>query len=181
VGPLAPDCRSYFGVHNFSPKLESHYVHTRDNPPVAFARFQPKVPSQQWDLMHQLPGYRLAAVRCILTPVWVRCRRARLRSGWCSRADTRRDSAWIVCPRRITLVRSETWFPGWSVEIDGRPTAIHSADGLFQAVTVPAGSHHIMFSFVPPGMDGALLGWLAGVAVMLVPAARSASSFRVRG
>jgi hypothetical protein len=42
-----------------------------------------------------------------------------------------RDSAWIVCPRRTTLVRRETWFPGWRAEIDGRPTAIQSADGLF--------------------------------------------------
>jgi uncharacterized membrane protein YfhO len=91
-----------------------------------------------------------------------------------------RDSAWIVCPRRTTLVRRETWFPGWSAEIDGRPTAIHSADGLFRAVTVPARSHHITFSFVPPGMNRALLGLLAGVALMLVPTARSASSFRVR-
>jgi hypothetical protein len=23
-----------------------------------------------------------------------------------------RDNAWIVCPRRTTLVRRETWFPG---------------------------------------------------------------------
>jgi uncharacterized membrane protein YfhO len=90
-----------------------------------------------------------------------------------------RDSAWIVCPRRTTLVRRETWFPGWSAEIDGRPTAIHSADGLFQAVTVRAGSHHSTFSFVPPGMNWALLGLLAGV-LMLVPTATSASSFRVR-
>jgi hypothetical protein len=90
-----------------------------------------------------------------------------------------RDSAWIVCPRRTTLTRRETWFPGWSAEIDGRPTAIHSADGLFQALTLPAGSHHITFSFVPP-MNWALLGLLAGVALMLVPTARSASSFRVR-
>jgi uncharacterized membrane protein YfhO len=57
---------------------------------------------------------------------------------------------------------------------------IHSADGLFQAVTVPAGSHHITFSFVPPGMNWALLGLLAGIALMVVPTARSASSFRVR-
>ena len=91
-----------------------------------------------------------------------------------------RDSAWIVCPRRATLVRRETWFPGSSAEIDGRPTAIQSADGPFQALTVPAGSARSTFSFVPPGMNWALLGLLAGVALMLVPTARSASSFRVR-
>jgi uncharacterized membrane protein YfhO len=86
----------------------------------------------------------------------------------------------IVCPRRTTLVRRETWFPGWSAEIDGCPTAIRSADGLFQPVTVPAGSAHRTFSVVPPGMIWALLGFLAGVALMLVPMARGASSFRVR-
>jgi hypothetical protein len=82
--------------------------------------------------------------------------------------------------QRTTFVRRETWFPGSSTEINGRPMAIHSADGLFQAVTVPAGSHHIAFSYVPAGMNWALLGWLAGGALMLVPTARSASSFRVR-
>lgn len=91
-----------------------------------------------------------------------------------------RDGAWIVRRRRTTLVRRETWSPGWSAEIDGRPTAIHGADGLFQAVTVSAGSHHITVGFVPPGMNWALLGLLAGVALMLVSTARSASSFRVR-
>jgi uncharacterized membrane protein YfhO len=91
-----------------------------------------------------------------------------------------RDSAWIACPRRTTLVRRETWFPGWSAEIDGRATVIYSADALFPAVTVSTGSHHGTFSFVSPGMNGALLGLLAGVALMLVPTARSASSFRVR-
>ena len=44
----------------------------------------------------------------------------------------------------------------------------------------PAGSRHITFSFVPPHVNWALLGLLAGVALMLVPRARSASSFRVR-
>ena len=89
-----------------------------------------------------------------------------------------RDSAWIVCPRRSTLVRRETWFPGSSAEIDGRPTATTAR--TFQAVTVSAGSHHSTSSFVPPGMNGALLGSLAGVALMLVPMARSASLFRAQ-
>ena len=45
---------------------------------------------------------------------------------------------------------------------------------------MPAGSHHITFSFVPPDMNWALLDLLAGVALVLVPTARSASSFQVR-
>jgi uncharacterized membrane protein YfhO len=90
-----------------------------------------------------------------------------------------RGSAWIVCSRRTTLVRRETWFPGRRAEIDGRPTAIQRAGGLFQAVAVPAGSHHRTFSFVAPGTNWALLGLLAGFALILVPTARSASSLRV--
>jgi hypothetical protein len=43
-----------------------------------------------------------------------------------------------------------------------------------------AGSPYITFSFVPPGVNWALLGLLAGVALMLVLTARNASSFRVR-
>jgi hypothetical protein len=49
-----------------------------------------------------------------------------------------------------------------------------------QPMQMPAGSHHIAFSFVPRGMNWALLGLPAGVAIMLVPTARSAFSFRVR-
>jgi hypothetical protein len=90
-----------------------------------------------------------------------------------------RDTTWIVCPRHNTLVRREPWFRGWSAEIDGRPTAILRADGLFQAVTVPAGSDHSTFSFVPPGMNWAPLGLPAGV-LRLVPRVRGASSFRAR-
>jgi hypothetical protein len=36
------------------------------------------------------------------------------------------------------------------------------------------------FSFLPPGMNWALLGLPAGVAILLVPTASSVSSFRVR-
>ena len=70
--------------------------------------------------------------------------------------------------------------PGWSAEIDRRPTAIHSVDGLFHTVTVSGGSHHITFSLVPPAMNLALLGLLAGVTLMLAPTARSPASFGVR-
>jgi hypothetical protein len=89
-------------------------------------------------------------------------------------------------PRLGTLPQSPTTFrlvfqspTRASTSLTGLPLYF-GADGLFQAVTVPAGSHHNTFSFVPPGMNWALLGLLAGIALMLVPTARSASSFRIR-
>ncbi len=90
----------------------------------------------------------------------------------CLTTSTARDSARIVCPQPSTLVRRETWLAGWSAQIDGRPTIIRRVDGLFQAVTVPAGSHQVTFSFTPPGMGWALPGLLAGCALMCVPTIR---------
>ena len=60
-----------------------------------------------------------------------------------------------------------------STQLDG------SAPYIGAAGCQRAGSAHRTFSFVPPGMNWALLGLLTGV-LMLVPTARSASSFGVR-
>jgi uncharacterized membrane protein YfhO len=79
----------------------------------------------------------------------------------------------VVCPRSTTLIRRETWYAGWSARLDGHATASRRADGLFQTVTVPAGSHQITFSYAPPGMNWALLGLLAGCALMLSPTVRA--------
>ena len=91
-----------------------------------------------------------------------------------------RDNAEVVCERTTTLVRRETWFAGWSAQIDGHDTTIRRANGLFQAATVPAGSHHITFSFTPPGMTWAFAGLLVGCALMFAPTVRRVSSSRVR-
>jgi hypothetical protein len=58
-----------------------------------------------------------------------------------------------------------------------------SAGSFRRGIPSPAASeqptHHITFSFVSPGMNWALLGLLAGVALMLMRTAMSASSFQV--
>jgi hypothetical protein len=79
------------------------------------------------------------------------------------------EAASLTCRRPTTLVRRETWFAGWSARLDGRPTAVRRIDGLYQAVSVPAGSHHVTFSFAPPGMGWAWLGLLGGCALMCTP------------
>jgi hypothetical protein len=84
--------------------------------------------------MHHLRGYRLAAVRYILTPsgyaaaepdyvpagvpeptsrIYQLDGSARyFGAAGCQVTSGDRDSAWIVCPRRTTLVRREAWFRG---------------------------------------------------------------------
>ena len=67
------------------------------------------------------------------------------------------------CPRPATLVRRETALEGWSAAVGGRSLPIRTSDGLFQSVTVPAGSHRVTFSYVPPGIVWAGLAFLLGV------------------
>jgi hypothetical protein len=47
------------------------------------------------------------------------------------------------------LFLADTWFPGWTVEIDGQPGEILQADYLFRAVVVGAGKHRIDFKYSP--------------------------------
>src|SRR5262249_46524208 len=79
------------------------------------------------------------------------------------------DSVSVDCPRPTTLVRRETWFAGWTARVNGRPAHIRRVDGLFQGVSVPAGSHRLTFSFLPPGMSWAVIGLLAGSALLCLP------------
>jgi hypothetical protein len=200
IGPIAPDYGSYFGlasvsVDDFPPRAYAGFVHRRLDPVVGFTGFRPPGPSAAQELMRHLNGYRAAGVRYVLTPAGQPLPRRprglqlvfRSPSTWiyrlagaspyfgaagCLTTSTARDSARAVCPQPSTLVRRETWLGGWSAQIDGRPTTIRRVDGLFQAVTVPAGSHLVRFSFTPPGMGWALPGLLAGCALMFVPTVR---------
>ncbi|MBN1429676.1 MAG: YfhO family protein [Anaerolineae bacterium] len=45
------------------------------------------------------------------------------------------------------LVLSDAWYPGWEATIDGAPTDILRANGLFRAVRVPEGEHQIVFTY----------------------------------
>jgi hypothetical protein len=175
----------------------SHYIHTRLDryaQPTVFTGttsgrpFLTPAPQQQ--LERNLAAYRAAAVSYVLTPPGQALPQspstftlvARTPSSWiyrlagsesyftaagCSVASSDRSTATVSCRSPATLVRRETEMPGWSAAVDGHATPVRSTGGLFQAVTVPAGTHRVTFSFAPPNVGWGALGLLAGVLSLL--------------
>lgn len=45
------------------------------------------------------------------------------------------------------LFVSENYFPGWKVEVDGKPAQLLRADYTFRAVSLPAGTHDVRFYY----------------------------------
>lgn len=60
------------------------------------------------------------------------------------------------------LLLNDTYYPGWRASIDGQPTPILRANHAFRAVSVPAGSHQVIFKYDPLsvrlGMTLSLIG-----------------------
>ena len=49
------------------------------------------------------------------------------------------------------LVLLDSWFPGWSAMVDGKPEHIFRANHFYRAVKMGVGEHTIVFSFEPVG------------------------------
>lgn len=47
------------------------------------------------------------------------------------------------------LVFTDTYYPGWSVLLDGAPSHLFRVDDVFKGVAVPPGKHRISFTFRP--------------------------------
>jgi hypothetical protein len=210
LGPIMPNYGSYFGiaelgVDDFPPKTYANYVRAHVDPGVAFTGFRAKnQPSREWELIHHLGGYRFAGVQYVLTAPAQRLPESPttfqlvfrspaaniyhvagaapyFRAAGCSVTSSGRENARVNCPAPTVLVRRESWLPGWSAQVDGHDTPVHRVDGLFQSVTVPAGSHTVTFSFTPPGMGWAALAFLGGCLLMCVPTVRGrVPAFRAR-
>jgi hypothetical protein len=207
LGPIRPNYGSYFGLaslrlDDFPPASYATYVHTRLDPYAHFVGFRsPRAPTLRQELLAHLAGYRAAGVRYVITSshapfpahehglrlvfrspatlIYRVTHAAPLMSAAGCRATSRPASVELVCRHPSTLIRRESWSSGWSAQIDGRSVPIRRADGLFQAVSVPAGVHRVSFRFAPVGMDWALLALLAGCALVAAPTARRGTA-RVR-
>jgi hypothetical protein len=66
------------------------------------------------------------------------------------------------------LVVAQSYYPGWRASIDGKPVGIIRTNVAFQGVTVPAGKHTVLFSFVPTSLRLAVAIALLGIAVIAI-------------
>lgn len=105
----------------------------------------------------------------------------------------------VETPSAGHLVLTDTYFPGWTAELDGRPVPIRPANVTFRAVEVPPGRHRVSFVYdAPVAKVGATLSLLslitlalaafgplkrrrAKFAQMLAPAGEEAIDWKTRG
>jgi hypothetical protein len=86
------------------------------------------------------------------------------------------DSATIIAyePERVQiatrldspgwLILTDTYYPGWQANIDGRPGEVFQANIMFRAVAVPPGQHTLVFEFKPRSVQiGTLMSGLTAV------------------
>jgi hypothetical protein len=65
------------------------------------------------------------------------------------------------------LALSDTFDPGWSATVDGRPAPIRAAYIAFRAVYLPKGTHRVVFTYRPAGFDLGLVLSAFGIALSL--------------
>jgi hypothetical protein len=58
--------------------------------------------------------------------------------------------ATVVAEKPGFLVCSNTFYPWWLAEVDGKPAPILPAYGAFMAVRLPSGTHTIRWVYRPP-------------------------------
>ena len=161
-------------------------------PGGAFTGFPSAGPSAESELLRHLGGYRSAGVRYVLAPARQSLPQSpdRLRlvfrspSTWiyrlagtspyyrapgCRMYSSSPQSVSVVCPRPSTLVRRETWFAGWTARVDGKPDPSVAWTGSFRPSPSRPEVTGSTFSFTPPGMSWAVIGLLAGCALLCLP------------
>jgi uncharacterized membrane protein YfhO len=70
------------------------------------------------------------------------------------------------------LVLADTWMPGWSAELDGRPAELRPANLAFRAVAVPAGEHRVRFTYASAAWTtGSRIGAVACAAWLVLAGA----------
>jgi hypothetical protein len=71
-------------------------------------------------------------------------------------------------PRDGFVVLADTYFPGWSAEVDGRPVETYRANLSVRAIPVTRGRHQIHLKYEPPGWRTGLVISVCAIAVLVL-------------
>ncbi len=71
------------------------------------------------------------------------------------------------------VVLADIYYPGWKLTIDGKPAAIYRTNRIMRGAAVPAGPHHLVYSYDPPSFR---IGAVVSVVGLLVVLALGAAS-----
>lgn len=61
------------------------------------------------------------------------------------------------------LFLSDTYYPGWKVTLDRKPSPIYRANYAFRGAMVPAGKHTVTFTYQPNSFTVGIIGSVAGI------------------
>jgi hypothetical protein len=75
------------------------------------------------------------------------------------------------------LVLTDSWFPGWEAEVDGRKAPIERVDYLIRGVPVPAGSHTVELRYEPITWR---IGWIISLVALVAILAAAVVGWRRR-
>lgn len=65
-------------------------------------------------------------------------------------------------PAATTVVLTDLFYPGWTVTVDGQAATALEIEGLYRGVQIPAGEHHIVWTYRPASLRwGVLISTLA--------------------
>jgi hypothetical protein len=117
-----------------------HAVAVSDDPSAARLIFSEAFSPRREVLLHDAP----AAVASSPSPG-----AATLVAASVTRASGVDLTATVAAPSAGWLVLAESWYPGWSATVDGRPAALVRANINQKAVAIPAGVHRVSFTFAP--------------------------------
>ena len=58
-----------------------------------------------------------------------------------------RVDADVVTPSNALLMQNDSFYPGWTADVDGITVPIVRADAIFRGIPIPAGQHHITIAY----------------------------------
>jgi hypothetical protein len=79
---------------------------------------------------------------------------------------------------RALLVLTDTWYPGWTASVDGRPAPIRRVNWHFKGVYLEPGAHRVRFDYRPRGLVPAAivsaLAFVGFIGIVIVGGRRGA-------